>query len=429
MRTFYSSFPIKLVHDSSRSKAWLTQGIKISCINKWKLYLISRNSQDQNKKIHYRKYCKVLTDVIKLAKQKYYNNLLTDSTNKTKTTWNIINENINKRHRRHDISSININGVFTQNNQVIADTFNSYFLSVAQHITANSKNSNSVGNHHNPLNYLHSTLTQPFPPNKLKFVSPKEIANVVRSLKTKESHGYDEIPTKVIKQSISYISSPLTYICNMMLSSGVFPTRLKFAQVKPLYKKGERMDLTNYRPISLLPSFSKIFEKIIFKRLIQHLDCNEILAKEQFGFRSKSSTDLAAFNLINDILMALNNKLLVGGIFCDLQKAFYCVDHEILLAKMHQCGITGKGHKLIKSYLENRSQRVIITSTSKQYYSESEPIKQDVPQGSILGPLLFIIYINDILQTIALSANPLLFADDTSMFVKSPDPMDFIDTI
>ena len=127
--------------------------------------------------------------------------------------------------------------------------------------------------------------------------------------------------------------------------------------------------------------------------------------------------------------MALNNKLLVGGIFCDLQKAFYCVDHEILLAKMHQCGITGKGHKLIKSYLENRSQRVTITSTSKQYYSEWEPIKQDVPQGSILGPLPFIIYINDILQTIALSANPVLFADDTSMIVKSPDPMDFIDTI
>ena len=262
------------------SKVWLTQGIKISCINKWKLYLTSRNSQDQNKKIHYRRYCKVLRDVIKLAKWKYYNNLLTNSTSKTKTTWNIINENINKRHRRHDISSININGVFTQNNQVIADTFNSYFLSVAQHIMANSKNSNSVGNHHNPLNYLRSTLTQPFPPNKPKFVSPKEIENVVRSLRTKESHGYDEIPTKVIKQSISFISSPLTYICKLMLSSGVFPTRLKFAQVKPLYKKGERMDLTNYRPISLLPSFSKMFKKISFKRLIQHLDCNEILAKE-----------------------------------------------------------------------------------------------------------------------------------------------------
>ena len=115
--------------------------------------------------------------------------------------------------------------------------------------------------------------------------------------------------------------------------------------------------------------------------------------------------------------MALNNKLLVGGIFCDLRKAFYHVDHEILLAKMHQCGITSKSHKLIKSYLENRSQRVIITSTSKQYYSEWEPIKQGVPQGCILGPLLFIIYLNDLPQAIAPSASPVLSADDMSMIV------------
>ena len=116
---------------SSSYKAWLTQGIKISCINKRKLYLISRHSHDQNKKIHYRRYCKVLAEVIKLAKRKYYNNLLTNSTNKTRTTWNIINENINKRHGRQGILSININGVITRNNQVIANTFNSYYSSVA----------------------------------------------------------------------------------------------------------------------------------------------------------------------------------------------------------------------------------------------------------------------------------------------------------
>jgi hypothetical protein len=192
---FYCSFPTKTVHDSLFSKAWLTQGIKISCINKRKLCLNSRHSQDQNKKLHYRRYSKILAEVIKLAKRKYYNKLLINSTNKTKTTWNII-ENINNRRGRQDTSSIKINGDITQNNQVIADTFNNYYSSVAQHVTNNFSNSNSVGNKHNPVNYLSNILKQPLLLDKLKFVSPKEIENVSKSLKSKEcliKLGYDAI--------------------------------------------------------------------------------------------------------------------------------------------------------------------------------------------------------------------------------------------
>jgi hypothetical protein len=132
-----------------------------------------------------------------------------------------------------------------------------------------------------------------------------------------------------------------------MISTSIFPTRLKYAETIPLHKKGERSNIANYRPISLLTSFSKIFEKIIFTRLTRHFNDNHILAKEQFGFKNESSTDSASFKLINDILTSLNNKLLVGGIFCDLQKAFDCVDHDLLLSKMHWYGISGKGFNLI----------------------------------------------------------------------------------
>jgi len=127
-----------------------------------------------------------------------------------------------------------------------------------------------------------------------------------------------------------------------MLSTGIFPTRLKFAEIKPLHKKGEIVNTFNYRPISLLTSFFKIFEKIIFTRLIHHLNHNHILVDEQFGFRTKSSIDLASYKLIN-------NKLLVGAVFCDLQKAFDGVDHDILLSKLNWYGIAGKEYKLLSS--------------------------------------------------------------------------------
>jgi hypothetical protein len=181
----------------------------------------------------------------------------------------------------------------------------------------------------NPLNYLYNTFKQPIPAIKLKFVTSKEIENVVNSFKSKGSHGYDGIPLEILKQSVPYILSPLTDLCNLIISTGMFPTRLKFAEIKPLHKKGGKSNISNYRLISLLTYFSKIFKKIIFTRITHHLSDNHILAKEQFGFRNESSTDSASFKLINDILTSLNNKLLVAGIFCDLQKAFHCIDHDV----------------------------------------------------------------------------------------------------
>jgi len=265
LRIFYSSFPFEKIHHTSHTKACLTQGIKTSCTNKRMLFLISRNSNDCEIKNHHKKYCKVLADAIKLVKKIHYNNLLVNSSNKTKTMWNIINENINKKPLRNDTAfiNININGTITHNSQVIAETFNTYFSTVVQHIhTEISKNLHSVVNENNPLNFLCDVFKQLIPSIKLKFVSPKEIEDVVSSLKMKDSHGYDGISTKVLKQSIPYILSPLTYICNLMISTGIFPTRLKFAEIKPLCKKGEMTNIFNYRPIFLLTFFRKFLKRL-----------------------------------------------------------------------------------------------------------------------------------------------------------------------
>ena len=145
---------------------------------------------------------------------------------------------------------------------------------------------------------------------------------IIKELKSKKSCGYDEITARILNISSPFIVSPLTYICNRMLTTGTFPGRLKFLEIEPMYKKGDKTLIANYRPISLLPVFSKIFEKFIYKRLYDHLTSNNILVKEQFGFSCNNSTETAAYTLINNILLSLNHKMLVGGLFCDLKKSF-----------------------------------------------------------------------------------------------------------
>jgi len=170
---------------------------------------------------------------------------------------------------------------------------------------------------------------------------------------------------------------------------GFFPSRLKYSTVEPIYKTGDRLDITNFRPISLLTSFSKIFEKIIVTRIQEHIAQYQIFTYEQYRFRSNISTDNASSTLINEILTAMNDKLIVGGIFCDLCKAFDCVSHKILLSKLEYYGSRGTFKALIDSYLKERHQRVKIKNRTNNYYSNWELVKHGVPQGSILGPLLF----------------------------------------
>ncbi|PNF17558.1 hypothetical protein B7P43_G15556, partial [Cryptotermes secundus] len=314
-----------------------------------------------------------------------------------------------------DIESLNIEGKSTNNPQAIASAFNEYFLSLAEKTYSNNNNNN------NPIYCLSRAFNNSFPNINLKFSTRKEIENIIKSLKPKNSHGYDEISTKLLKASSVYISSPLNHLCNKSLSSGTFPQRLKYAVMKPLFKKGERKCISNYRPISILTSFSKVFEKVMYNRLLEHLNSNNILVKEQFGFRKDLTTEKATYELTNDILSALNDRLIVGGIFCDLAKAFDCVNHDILLSKLNFYGITGKANEWIKSYLKNRYQRVEINNKNSSHnaFSNWGIIKHGVPQGSILGPLLFLLYINDLSKTINNKSKPILYADDTSIIFKN----------
>ena len=193
------------------------------------------------------------------------------------------------------------------NPEEIANTFNYYFSTVADIAFGNIKGNNDSKDNMGPSNYLITNLNNTFSRINWKYATTYEINKIIKSLKTKNSYGYDKIPTKILKLSAPFIISPLTYICNKSLSSDVFCDRLKYAIIKPVYKKGDKLLTANYRPISLLTSFSKIFEKLIYSRLYKNICTNNILVKEQYGFRINSSTEAASYDVINEILKAMNS--------------------------------------------------------------------------------------------------------------------------
>lgn len=305
--------------------------------------------------------------------------------------------------------------------QEICECFNSFFSTIGSELANKIPKMYHYDPNTTKLPHTHPSAPHPSL-ERLKLATVDEVIKIINNLDTNTSSGIDGISTKVIKRVKLLLADNLTQCINRCLDEGQFPGSLKIAKVSPIYKTGNKLDPGNYRPISVLPTLSKIFEKILHNRLSEFLTSINFLYEKQYGFRPKSNTLTATNDLVTSIKLTIDSKKIALGIFIDLKKAFDTVSHQILLSKLKNLGITGAAYKIFESYLTDRYQIVRIDG----HQSVPQLITYGVPQGSILGPLLFLTYINDI-HEIGLKGDITLYADDTSLFYTGDDIISLVE--
>jgi retron-type reverse transcriptase len=342
---------------------------------------------------------------------------LNENKSNMKATWKILNSIINRKNTKPKINSIfKLDGRVTSDAFEISNQFCNYFSNIGPSLARKIPTS---------LVPVKSFLSGQFSDTVfLQPVSENEIKNITKAFSSEKAAGYDNISMSIVKLTINYISRPLTHIVNLSLSQGFVPDEMKIAQVIPLYKAEDKSFVKNYRPISILPVFSKILEKVFYNRILNYLNKNEILYANQYGFRKGHLTASALLDLYDKISEAIDKREVAVGVFLDLSKAFDTVNHNILFEKLEYYGVRGIALSWIKSYFSNWKQFVQFNNSS----STSKNITCGVPQGSILGPLLFLIYINDICNVSTLT-KLILFADDTSLFFSHRDPVYLVNMI
>ena len=349
--------------------------------------------------------------MIRKSKKSHYKVYFEKNIQNSKKTWSEINNILSRKRNMQNNYFLFENGKFISNRKQVANKFNHFFTNVAENLSKRIKNGNTKFQ-----DYLKN-------PNEsslfLNETTPHEVHLLLQQIDSKKCADIYGISAKFLKLAGHVLTEILSTIFNRCIQEGIFPDALNLAKIIPLYKGDSKFETSNYRPISLLPIISKIFERLIFNRLNDFLSKHKILSENQFGFQKNSSTEFALNTIMAKITNAFETKEIAYSIFLDFANAFDAVNHQILLSKLEHYGVRGICLNLFKSYLLNRQQCTEIDGT----ISDIENTNCRVRQGSIFGPLLFLIYINDIINSSEI-LKFYLFADDTTLFCsskKNPD--------